>query len=1092
MLTCNTRPSKVSDPTKTTHTIYGRGIKQIKKNNNNANHVAPAPVPLLQSATRFDQGLENTKSCWKGSTAVFGEALRNVLKLKSIWQFCEQIREFSVRSPFCVPYHHTIFDTILVPIGAAHLYDAVMIYARALTEVFQYGDDPRNGSAILERIKNRSYHSVQGYDMNGSLRMSMQPVGYFQYAVAEDSNHNSSQDDVLQINAKELDFPLSPSANNLPVFRYYDENRPIQWVGGKIPRVEPVCGFQGEKCIYRADWKVTTILPLSASLLIVACVFAVRHYRYEHKLACLLWKVDMKDVTIIPTETVETSVDGSKRTIQVCHQSIYRAPGSSILAPSPANCRQGSDVKGENGGGIGMNTGAEASPKRAYTLIGLYKGGIVAMKPIHKRSVDLTRAIRKELKQIREVRHENIIPFIGACVDHGNLCILTGYCARGSLEDVLANDDLHLDHMFVSSLVADMLKGMIYLHDSEIISHGNLRSSNCLVDSRWVLQISDFGLHELKAGQDEPDSVKAMRRLLWRAPELLRDANAPARGSQKGDVYSLGIVVYEIIGRSGPWGDTCYKVEEILERVMYPEKYFGSKCENGGSVRFGSIKGGHSSSEGSSHSDHSNQKRVFRPPTEGLDAADYVIRCLQSCWDEDPEQRPDLRFVRVQIKEMQAGLKPNIFDNMLAIMEKYAYNLEVLVQERTIQLSEEKKKTEALLHRMLPKTVAEALKRGDPVEAESFDCVTIYFSDIVGFTELAAVSTPLQVVEMLNDLYTCFDSIIPRYDVYKVETIGDAYMVASGLPVRNGDRHAGEVASLALHLLQCIQHFPIRHRPTSEQLLLRIGIHSGQCVAGVVGLKMPRYCLFGDTVNTASRMESSGEALKIHVSEATFQLLERLGGYYCEERGLIPIKGKGEMRTFWLIGEDPSHRNAHTSHDDTKEQTSITSVPSDGPHEGFASNDETPDLLRHPSGAENIREQCPKHLPVFTRSSFPMISASSPASPCASGRHSSLKNANFLSASHNPASSSSSLLTKGCPLLNQLHLRAVAHTSGLSKKVGPPEGNIAAGFSDKRPSGQFGALGIGCSANHPTAKMKLPRSAPVITFVDTQTSPKIK
>lgn len=104
-----------------------------------------------------------------------------------------------------------------------------------------------------------------------------------------------------------------------------------------------------------------------------------------------------------------------------------------------------------------------------------------------------------------QVRHENIINFIGASIDHGSVIIFTTYCARGSLEDVLANEDLHLDHMFISSLVSDILKGLIYLHDSEIISHGNLRSSNCLIDSRWVCQISDFGLHELKAGQDEPN-----------------------------------------------------------------------------------------------------------------------------------------------------------------------------------------------------------------------------------------------------------------------------------------------------------------------------------------------------------------------------------------------------------------------------------------------------------------------------------------------------------------------------------------------------------------------------------------------------------
>lgn len=240
-------------------------------------------------------------------------------------------------------------------------------------------------------------------------------------------------------------------------------------------------------------------------------------------------------------------------------------------------------------------------------------------------------------------------------------------------------------------------------------------------------------------------------------------------------------------------------------------------------------------------------------------------------------------------------------------MEQYANNLESLVSERTQDYLEEKKKCEELLYQLLPKSVASQLINGQSVVAETFEQVTIYFSDIVGFTALSASSTPMQVVDLLNDLYTCFDSIVENYDVYKVETIGDAYMVVSGLPERNGTRHACEVARMSLALRDAVSRFRIRHRP-QDQLKLRIGLHSGPCVAGVVGLKMPRYCLFGDTVNTASRMESNGEALKIHVSPVTKALLDPFGTFNLECRGEVAMKGKGILVTYWLLGEkvDPN------------------------------------------------------------------------------------------------------------------------------------------------------------------------------------------
>ncbi|XP_053308081.1 uncharacterized protein LOC128470247 isoform X2 [Spea bombifrons] len=192
------------------------------------------------------------------------------------------------------------------------------------------------------------------------------------------------------------------------------------------------------------------------------------------------------------------------------------------------------------------------------------------------------------------------------------------------------------------------------------------------------------------------------------------------------------------------------------------------------------------------------------------------------------------------------------FKQMTEWIQDYAKSL----KERTEDLKKERRVAEDLLHQMLPRTVAKQLRKQKQVEAESYDQVTIFFSDIVGFTAISASCTPLQVVGMLNSLYVCFDSRIESYNVYKVETIGDAYMVVSGLPERNNTRHADEIAKMSLDLVAAVRQVVIPHLP-DERLRLRAGIHTGPCVAGVVGYKMPRYCLFGDTVNTASRMEST-------------------------------------------------------------------------------------------------------------------------------------------------------------------------------------------------------------------------------------------
>ncbi|XP_031833421.1 uncharacterized protein LOC116427335 isoform X1 [Nomia melanderi] len=237
--------------------------------------------------------------------------------------------------------------------------------------------------------------------------------------------------------------------------------------------------------------------------------------------------------------------------------------------------------------------------------------------------------------------------------------------------------------------------------------------------------------------------------------------------------------------------------------------------------------------------------------------------------------------------------------NAVATIQMYAANL----AQKARELKQEKGKSDTLLFQMLPPSVAQQLKQTQQVPAEYYEAVTVYFSDIVGFTEIAAENTPLEVVTFLNSIYKLFDARIECYDVYKVETIGDSYMVASGLPVRNGDKHVSEIATMALDLLAASSVFQVPKRP-GERLQIRSGAHTGPVVAGIVGSKMPRYCLFGDTVNTASRMESTGEALRIHISLEMKKALDAVGGFKIERRGLVDVKGKGLMDTYWLECKD--------------------------------------------------------------------------------------------------------------------------------------------------------------------------------------------
>ncbi|XP_051933720.1 guanylate cyclase soluble subunit alpha-2 [Hippocampus zosterae] len=191
--------------------------------------------------------------------------------------------------------------------------------------------------------------------------------------------------------------------------------------------------------------------------------------------------------------------------------------------------------------------------------------------------------------------------------------------------------------------------------------------------------------------------------------------------------------------------------------------------------------------------------------------------------------------------------------------------------ERTHQaLEEEKRRTVDLLYSIFPGDVAQKLWQGQPVPARKFDDVTMLFSDIVGFTAVCAQCTPMQVISMLNELYTRFDYQCGILDVYKIETIGDAYCVAGGLH-KKVDSHAKPIAHMALKMMELSEEVLT---PDGKPIKLRIGIHTGSVLAGVVGVKMPRYCLFGNNVTLASKFESGSHPRCINVSPTTYQLLK--------------------------------------------------------------------------------------------------------------------------------------------------------------------------------------------------------------------------
>uniref|UniRef100_A0A2A4JEQ7 guanylate cyclase n=1 Tax=Heliothis virescens TaxID=7102 RepID=A0A2A4JEQ7_HELVI len=639
--------------------------------------------------------------------AAYEALLRVSLKLPTGDRFDEFADAVRARAKQHYNYSFSDGEEVNFFIGA--FYDGVYLLGMALNETLTEGGDIRDGRNITRRMWGRDFHGITGH-------VRIDAVG------DRDADYAILDLDPVTGKFEVVAFFHGLNSSYKPV-----AGKAIHWPGGRRgpPPDTPRCGFLWNDPMCQGEAQTVIIycfigLAVFLTFAVTAACVAYKQARIDAELNNTSWRVRPEEVLV----EVGTGLGASPALHSI----------NEVLKLSLGWSARGST-------GAASTLGTPSLTLSSFT-VGLYKGNRVAVKKIHRKKLDLNKKLLWEIKQARNVSHENTARFIGACVDCPLVFVLTEYCPKGSLKDVLANDELQLDWNFRTSLVHDIVQGMCYLHGG-LGAHGKLRSSNCLIDGRFVLKISDYGLNTLCTPTDLIKDDTYYYKLLWTAPELVAGSIYPgAAASLKGDVYSFGIILEEIVLRAGPFHNytPTMSSKEIVGHVCARESPPFRPVVGVGEV--GAAAGG------------------------GGGAAVELLDLAERCWAEAADDRPSFDTINANYIK---GYCDNLMDDLLRRMEQYANNLESLVEEKTEQLSLEKRRSEELLYQVLPRPVAQQLMAGEVVQPESFECVTVYFSDIVGFTELCAASTPMQVVDLLNDLYSTFDRIIGSYDVYKFE-----------------------------------------------------------------------------------------------------------------------------------------------------------------------------------------------------------------------------------------------------------------------------------------------------------------------------------
>ncbi|XP_055336008.1 receptor-type guanylate cyclase gcy-28-like [Paramacrobiotus metropolitanus] len=681
----------------------------------------------------------------------------------------------------------------------------------------------------------------------------------------------------------------------------------FEWIGGSAPSDTPPCGFFDPKC--SRTIALAIIFPLLA-LLILFLLYKIYVYRRHH-----VSKVHVAADSPAPSHhhfffekfIHKPHQDGSSTHrfhIGGTHGPTHHSADNTLVGPNrklddndsrllrwdqitlqPDLHRRSVGHWGDLYEKTSRTAVMGKDPKRSaasmqrlsttnynfgeQARLGVYKNYPVCLYYVKNHGPELDDSERLEILLTAGLFHANVAQFFGLAFDESMAALVYECPVRGTLYGLLQNMSLRLDLPLKYCFIQDVLSGLVYLHDSKVRVHGCLSTHTCFIDEFLRVRLTDYGLHSFHRMDDplvSPDVTPI--RYLWIAPEVLRQKTNQAK-TQEGDMYSLGMVIYHILARKLPYTGTTSDILSLITAL-----------ETGTAVSRPEID------------------QAFDNVDQGL------VKAMQECWSDEPRQRPKSSALLQNLAVLKKQSSVMASEDVALRLRNYSDQLERLVNERTHGYYREKDKADEMLFHVLPPSIATKIKAGGSFQAQIYPDASVLMSSVVDFPNIVIKYKPEEVVSFLNEVYTLFDGCIKEVGITNIESIGDTRIAASGLPDPNPERHAVDMATFSLNLIA--KATTLTNLPVNEELKFRIGISSGPVSSGLINLALPKFCIFGETINSSAKMQALSAPNRIHIASTTKSALDRFKMFDVEmrrDRKISIAPGfKGAAETYWLNG----------------------------------------------------------------------------------------------------------------------------------------------------------------------------------------------